>query len=338
MRGCAFCVFAAVLAGVTLGSRPTEAAGPLPAFGASLEGRCRTTDGSPVPMGTMIRLETLDGQVAGEAPVDAAGSFQIEGLPRVKYVLTVNAKGFQPYSQQIDFEYTSTADFVEVVLTPISTVVHRPAPALTDLQAPKEAKKEFEKGQKALDGKNAKKAEQYLESAVKIYPCYARAQTDLGLTLSTLRKFEEAEKALKKAIQCDPGFLDSYTVLGQLLNAEKHYQESEAVLEEGLRLSPGAWQFYAELGTANFGQGKYPGAAQQFQKAEQMTPPPPADIHVKLANAYVKMESFDKAYTEMAAYLSADPNGPFAPRIKQIMGQMKAAGVIHPSPQAAGTP
>lgn len=277
----------------------------------------------------MVTLETVEGETAEQQPLDATGAFEMAELQKIKYVLVVKADGFKPYQQEIDLGYTTDVYFVNIMLTPISAVVRRPPPALTDLQAPKDARKAFAKGRQALDQRNPKKAEHYLESAVEIYPCYARAQTDLGLTLSTLRQFEAAEKALRKAIACDPGFLDSYTMLGQLLNAETHYAESETVLEEGLRLSPGAWQFYSELGTAEFEQGKYREAAAQFQKAEQMTPAPPPDIHVKLANAYVKMESFNQAYGEMAAYLNADPQGPLAPRIKQIMSQMKGAGVIH---------
>lgn len=337
-RPCAFFVLAALLAaGVSFGPGAAKTSGQIPRT-VKLEGRCEGPRGGEVPPGTMVMLQTMEGEIAAQQPLDSSGAFEISELRKIRYLLIVKANGFKPYQQEIDLGLTSDVHFVDITLTPISTVVRRPPPALTDLQAPKEARKAFARGRQALEQKNAKKAERFLESAVKIYPCYARAQTDLGLTLSTLGKFGNAEEALRKAIACDPGFLESYTMLGQLLNAEKHYTMSEAVLEKGLTLSPGAWQFYAELGTAEFGQGKYLNAAEQFQKAEQMTPGPPADIHVKLANAYVKMRSFNQAYGEMAAYLNADPGGPLAPRIKEIMGQMKAAGVIHSSSGAVVGP
>jgi Tfp pilus assembly protein PilF len=335
-------VLAMVMAGICLGPAAVKSSGlPQESTGTNtvmLEGRCRGPQGGAAPAGSNVTLATMSGEIAAQTQLDSSGAFRISDLQKVRYVLTIKAPGFQTYQQEVNLKYTAEDEFEIIMLTPVSTQVRRPPPALTDLKAPKDARKEFEKGQQALEKKNPKKAEGYLESAVKVYPCYARAQTDLGLALSTLRKFGKAEEALRKAIECDPGFLDSYTVLGQLLNAEKHYSESEAVLEKGVRLSPGAWQFYAELGTAKFGQGKYRSAADQFQKAEEMTPPPPADIHVKLANSFVKMRSFDRAYGEMAAYLKADPKGGFAPRIRQIMTQMKAAGVIHQASDAAGGP
>ncbi len=300
-----------------------------------VEGHVRTVQGVAAPIGTMVVLETLTGEVAAQQPVDSTGAFDIQDVLKTKYVLSIKVKGFQPYERQINLAYGGDQYFLNIELSPTSAVVHRPPPALTDEEAPKAARKELKKGQQALNKKQVRKAARFLEAAVKDFPCYARAQTDLGLTLSTMRKFAPAEKALRKAIQCDPGFLESYTVLGQLLNAENRYHDSEAVLQEGLRLSPGSWQFYYGLGVAEFGQGKYQAAIGQFRKAEGMTPPPPPEVHLKLANAYVKLESFDDAYRQLDAYLQAAPRGPFAARAKQVMRQMKAAGVLH-QPSAGG--
>jgi tetratricopeptide (TPR) repeat protein len=286
----------------------------------------------------MVVLETLSGEIAAQQPVDSTGGFEIQDVPKATYLLSIKVKGFQPYERQINLSYGVGQYFVDIHLSPKPTVVRRSPPALTDEQAPRAARKELEKGQQALNKGNVRAAKRYLEAAVKDFPCYARAQTDLGLTLSTMHKYGPAEKALRKAIQCDPGFLESYTVLGQLLNAENRYSDSEVVLEEGLRLSPGSWQFYYELGMADFGQGKYELAAEQFHRAEGMTPPPPPGVHLKLADAYVKLASYDHAYREMAAYLRAAPHGTFAARAKQVMRQMKAAGVVHQSSAMKNVP
>ncbi len=297
---------------------------------AELDGRVRTDQGQALSAGVTVTLTTFEGNVAAQVPVDATGAFHIQGLARINYDMSVTAPGFETYDRRIDLRYTVTEEYVDVVMNPISTEVRRPAPAVTDLKAPKAARREFAKGRRALRSKKARQARDDFEAAVKDYPCYARAQTDLGLTLSALHHYKAAESALRKAIHCDPGFLDSYPMLGQLLNAEKRYAESETVLRSGLRQAPGSWQFYYQLGVADYGLGKYHRAVGEFRKAEQMTPPPPADIHVKLANSYVKLESFDEAYDQMADYLHTAPEGPFAPRLRQIMQQMRAAGVIHP--------
>ena len=305
----------------------------------TVEGHVRTDQGTPAPPGTMVVLRTLGGEIIAQQPVDATGGFQIEDVPKVVCDVSVNVKGFRPYERQVNLSYGVGEYFLEIQISPRVTVVHRTPPALTDKEAPRAARKELKKGQEALNRRQARKAERFLQKAVSIFPCYARAQTDLGLTLSTLHHYKPAEQALRKAVQCDPGYLESYIVLGRLLNAEGRYPDSEKILESGLRLSPGSWQFYYELGEAELGEGKYQAAIQQFKKAEGMTPPPPPQVHLKLADAYVKLASYDRAYHEFASYLAVAPHGPFVNGVKRVMKQMRAAGVLHqPSAESQSPP
>ncbi len=53
-----------------------------------------------------------------------------------------------------------------------------------------------------------------------------------------------------------------------------------------------------------------------------------------MADVYLKEKSYDKAYSHMDEYLKADPDGRFAAKIKNIMQQMKASGVLS-QPEAA---
>ena len=160
------------------------------------------------------------------------------------------------------------------------------------------------------------------------YPCYARAQTDLALALTTQRDRPHAEAALKKAIECDPDFVDAYSQLGWLFNGGKRFSESAVVLQEGLRRSPRAWQFYYQLGIAHYGLGDYNRAEEEYLKAESLNPEPPAEIHVKLADVYLKKSAFDKAHSEMESYLHAEPGGRFAVKVRELMKQLESAGLV----------
>jgi tetratricopeptide (TPR) repeat protein len=206
--------------------------------------------------------------------------------------------------------------------------------ARTDSLAPKNARKEYEQAVGNLAAKNLDGAKTHLEAAVKEYPCYARAQADLATVLEAQRDLRGAETALKKARECDPDYIDSYIMLGQMLNSEKRYADSEQVLQEGMRRSPGSWQFYYQLGVAHFGLGEYPKAQSEYERVLALNPSPPAEFHVKVADLYLKEKSYDKAYSNMDAYLKADPDGRFAAKIKKIMQQMKASGVLS-QPEAA---
>lgn len=204
----------------------------------------------------------------------------------------------------------------------------------SDSLAPKIAKREYEEGASDLAAKNLEGAKTHLENAVKEYPCYARAQTELAAVLEARHDGTGAEAALKKARECDPDYIDSYIVLGQLLNSQKRFADSQPVLQEGLRRAPSSWQFYYQLGVAHYALGQYSKAEAEYQKVIELNSSPPPEFRVKLADLYLKEKAYDKAYSQMDEYLKAEPNGSFAEKIKGIMRQMKSAGVLRPQAAA----
>ena len=306
-----------------------------------LSGQVVTYTGQTIPSGVMITLETESGERAAQTPANSAGRFELPGLKKLRYRLIVTAEGFETSQQDIDLGYGPSQYTVRITLSPLNKVkeISASAPALTDDQAPKTARKEYEKGSRALAARQLDEARTHLEKALSEFPCYARAQTDLAVVLTEQRELPGAEAALRKAVQCDPGFPDAYTQLGQLLNAEKKFAESADLLQDGLRRSPGAWQFYYQLAIAHFGLNQYSQAEEEYLKVQSLNPNAPADLHVKLADVYLKENAYDKAYAQMQAYLQAEPEGRFVAKIKAIMRQMESSGALRAPPtQAAQSP
>jgi tetratricopeptide (TPR) repeat protein len=285
----------------------------------------------------MITLETDSGERAAQTPANTEGRFELAGLKKLRYRLTVTAEGFETWQQDVDLGHGASQYTVRITLTPLNKVKETaaPAPALTDAQAPKTARKEYEKGSRALASSQLDEARTHLEKAVSEFPCYARAQTDLAVVLTERHELRGAEAALRKAFQCDPGFPDAYIQLGQLLNAEKKFAESADLLQDGVRRSPGAWQFYYQLAMAHYGLKEYSQAEEEYLKVQSINPSPPAELHVKLADVYLKENAYDKAYAQMQAYLQAEPEGRFASKIKAIMRQMESSGALGASPTKA---
>ena len=80
--------------------------------------------------------------------------------------------------------------------------------------------------------------------------------------------------------------------------------------------------------------GKYAAAEQEFLKAESLNAALPTEVHVRLADVYVKQSAYVKAYAEMQAYLRAEPNGPYAAKVRNLMHQMESDRAV-PSAQPA---
>jgi Tfp pilus assembly protein PilF len=306
----------------------------------ALSGQVVTYTGQTVPSSVMITLETDSGERAAQTPANTDGRFDIFGLRKLPYRLIVTAEGFETWQQDIDLGRGANQYTVRITLTPLNRVKEVPAtaPALTDAQAPKTARKEYEKGSHALAARQLDEARPHLEKALSEFPCYARAQTDLAVVLTERHELPGAEAALRKAVQCDPGFPDAYTQLGQLLNAERKFAESADLLQDGLRRSPGAWQFYYQLAMAHYGLKQYSQAEEEYLKVQSINPNPPAEFHVKFADVYLKEDAYDKAYAQMQAYLQAEPEGRFAAKIKGIMRQMESSGALRAAPTKARQP
>jgi tetratricopeptide (TPR) repeat protein len=307
---------------------------------AEIYGRVRTDQGVTLKSGCMVRVETDEQhEVVAEQPVNSDGEFYFLHIPKRRYLLTVTAEGFETYQQGIDLGQAASQYTLNITLTPARKMPQAKAspPALSDAQAPKEARREYEKAEKALAARKLGEARAHLAKAVEQYPCYARAQTDLGMVFSQQHDYPQAEAALKKSFACDPGYVDAAVGLGQLLNAEKRFSEALPVLEQGARLSPSAWQFYYELGVAQYGLKHYSAAEAEYLKAQSLNSHPPRELDVKLADVYLKEGAYDKAYAKMQEYLKADPQGRFAPHIREILKQMQSSGVLAGGEAAKGS-
>lgn len=171
-----------------------------------LEGRVRTDASVALRSGVKIRLETDQGQLVAEAPADSNGSFYFDNLRKTSYRLVVTTDGFETYQESLSLGYGADIAIRIITLKPLQK---RPDGAgarqpRSDSLAPKNAKREYERAAGALAAKDLDAARAHLENAVKAYPCYARAQTDLAAILEAGHDLAGAEAALKKARECDP--------------------------------------------------------------------------------------------------------------------------------------
>jgi len=308
----------------------------------SVSGQVVTEEGEAISSGATIVVETRDGERTAELHADAQGRFEVPDLLHQTYIMTVSAEGFHPQQLYLDLKDGAGPVTVRITLTqaPVQNTASA-LPALTDMSAPKNARKAFARAVQALSAKRLDDARKELERAVAEYPCYARALTGLASIQIAARDWEASAANLRQAIRCDPGFPDAFTSLGELLNSQKKFVESEGILKQGLRLSPRAWQLYDQLATAHYNERQYGKAEEEWLHVLAIDPAPPAELHAKLAAVYLQGGARDKAYAQMQAYLQADPGGPFASKFRAMLrrlGPSGTAGATPPQPARPATP
>jgi len=315
-------------------SGPGQEAKPAGGRGVrTVSGQVQTEGEAVISSGVTIVVETRDGKRSGEIHANAQGRFELPGLFRQTYVMTVTAEGFFPVQLFLDLKDGEGPVELQIVMhrAPRKKATSRP-PALTDLSAPKDARKEFQKGTHALQANRVDDTRKDFEKAISEYPCYARALTGLASIQIAARDLESASANLHQAVRCDPGFPDACALLGKVLNNQKKFAESEEILKQGLRLSPDAWQLYDQLATAHYNEGQYGKAQEEWLRVLAIDPAPPAELHAKLAAVYFQGGARDKAYTEMQAYLKAEPSGRFASAFKAMMPRLGPAGARAATP------
>jgi tetratricopeptide (TPR) repeat protein len=297
---------------------------------AKVAGQVTTSNGKTIPFGVNVQLQAPGGQFAGQQPADSSGHFQFDYVEKKDYTLLVTADGYQPVTQDVDLRYGDQL-FITIRLTPLDHKLIDARGAVTsveDLKVPDHAKRQYIRGDRAFKAQNFSAAKRFFEQAVQEYPCYAQAELGLATVLIATKQSSQAETALRKAIQCAPTFLDAYVELSQIFNAEKRYGESSELLQPAIERSPDTWQLRYQMGVAHYGMKQYEEAEKDFLGARSVNQTPPPILHIKLADVYLKKSDFGKAYAEMQSYLREQPDGRFAPKIKTVIQQMKADGLV----------
>ena len=116
----------------------------------SIQGQVRVTNGGPLPSGVTVKLEVAENVVVAQQMVGATGTFTFQDLTGKSNQIIVTAEGYQPASAQVDMQYYASR-YPTVYLTPLGPKKTPPPPSenMTDLAAPKKARKEYEQGRGA---------------------------------------------------------------------------------------------------------------------------------------------------------------------------------------------
>ena len=95
--------------------------------------------------------------------------------------------------------------------------------SLTSMQAPKDARKQFEKARDLMTKGKVPEAQACLEKAVNDYPQYAEAWYWLGQVDEKQKRIDDAHTAYTQSIQADPKFMSPYLSLAELAGVGRNW-------------------------------------------------------------------------------------------------------------------
>lgn len=176
---------------------------------------------------------TPDASEAVRVEVGGMGANSLRGCE-----LMANAPGFRSLRLDLSSHRAGDNPNLGTIIMHRMAEVEGTSVSVTALNAPKDAKKAWEKGVASLRKSKAADAEKELEKAVGIYPKYANAWLDLGRARMQRRAEGPAREAFLNAISADGKLVEPYVELGEMAARDRKWPDAALYLDRALQLDP----------------------------------------------------------------------------------------------------
>lgn len=233
--------------------------------------------------------------------------------------------------------YMDNPDVGSIVLHRLGNVEGTSVSA-TSLDAPREAKKLYDKGMDAERQKKWPAAQADFEKAVALYPKYAAAWFELGSARQRQGDRAQAREAFRKSMVADRRYLGPYFPLSVMAFEERNWAETAELTSALTKLDPVDYPMaFLFNAIANAGLGKLDLAEKSARTCVKV------DIRHQLPRAeYVlglilaDRHDYDGSLALLREYIQRAPNTPDSEKIKQQIShveEMARAAAAAPAPQ-----
>lgn len=212
--------------------------------------------------------------------------------------------------------------------------------SVTTALAPKNARKEYEKGLQLAQHGKFEEAMDRFASATDLYPKYAIAWYALGQLQQKQGHLSDARSSYQKASTSDTHYVSPYNQLAQLAAQEGKWEDAANFSKQAISLNrvefPSSFWFNA---LANYNL-KRPADAEQSTKdlLKLDTQHHFPDAENLMAQLLLDEGHYPEAATHLRSYLTLVPNAKNADVLKQMLLKIDAAQVKAPPAVTAGKP
>jgi tetratricopeptide (TPR) repeat protein len=232
--------------------------------------------------------------------------------------LIANAPGFQLARLDLTSHGGSDNPDLGMIVLHRLVGVEGTSVSVTALNAPKDARKAWEKGVDFLHKSRTAEAEKELEKAVEIYPKYANAWLDLGRAREQQQAEALARDAFLKAIDADNKLVGPYVELGKMAVLRQNWPDAARYLDRALQLDPVDYpRLWYEDAVADYNTQNFDRAEKSARVALRVLPGD-RDPRANRLLGLVLMNKRDYAGADEAlrAYLELSPHAKDMDRIK----------------------
>jgi Tfp pilus assembly protein PilF len=267
-----------------------------------------------------VLLKVPTGETVKNVFTRGDGDFQFDGLRNGEYILEVNVKDYDLYTERVSLSGSSHMGISislnkygkpAVVASQMSISAHQ-------LSVPHKAHDEFEKGLSLIYMRSDYRAAvTQFQLAIKDFPSYYEAYAEEGAALQTLQELGPAEEALRKSIELSSGqYAEAFFNLAALLTDTKRYAEAETVARKGVAADKSSWRGPFELARALVALKQTDEAEKNAQQARDIMPDNPP-VYLLLANIHIQKKDYPSIVKDLDEYLRLAPNDPSAEQARK---------------------
>ncbi len=280
-----------------------------------------------------VRLKSHAAGVFHSILTDYDGHFEVAGLPAGSYEINVEESGYDTVQTKAQLEGPSLK--LVLYLAPVKWTEARQKKytvSVRELKIPDKAREEYQKGMVCLGKDDSAGGVNHFTKAIKAFPDYYEALSQLGIAEVHLGRKEEARKAFQAAIDLSKGkHAAAEFGLGYLLYLEGKPGEAEGILRRGLELDASAPDGHVILGMALLRLNRLDEAERSAREA-LLRKPGYAEAYLVLADVYARRRNYREQLQDLETYLRLDPRGPASARAHQAR-EMALKMLDGPPPQ-----
>jgi tetratricopeptide (TPR) repeat protein len=187
---------------------------------------------------------------------------------------------------------------------------------------PKDARKHYAAGFKAIKGGDSKRAIAELQEAVKIHPPYYGARLELGRELAAQKRYQEAADILKPLGRIAPKRREARAEYGKVLLNLRLREAAAGELLAALRLDDSDWEANYYLGWALL-ETDGPSAEQYFLRSLDLNQEKAVRAYIALAQLAEVKGRHAVAIKHLETYLALAPDAPDATFARQLVERLR---------------
>jgi len=200
-----------------------------------------------------------------------------------------------------------------------------PTISVSEMNIPKKASAEMNKGLEAYSKGDMEKAAAHFEKAIAEYPRYARAYDKLGAIAMKSSDRAKARELFGKSIQADEAFLPAYVDLARLDLQDQDYTESESLLGKALTLNPSMVEATALLATTEFANKEYDKALADVQRTHGLANHEQfAEVHIMAGKVLAMQNHRAAAVEQFQLFLIEKPDSAQGESVRKTVASLEA--------------